>query len=612
MAGVDDEGTGFGQYRLGRLLGRGGFGEVYEAVDTRMGRRVALKVINPAYSQDEAFRQRMFREAQTAGRLYEPHVVPVHSCGEIDGRLFIDMRLIEGTDVRGLLADTGAMDPARAVDVVSQVAAALDAAHAQSIVHRDVKPANILLTDGDFAYLVDFGLANADGDTRLTRSGTAVGTLAYMAPERFSGEDAGVAGDVYALACVLFECVTGSPPFSGDTPSVINGHLSSPVPAASGRRPGVPQALDSVIAKGMAKDPRDRYPSAGALAAGARDVLSRPDFHQAETVMADPVRQVDWSPPRTPRLDLPPPYVDQPAATKKRRSPRHRVLLGGLAVAVTIVVALAAWGVATDSGIRDMLSFDLHGKVLPFTGLQNPWGIAVTAGGDVYTTDRRGGLNQDVVLKLASGADAATELPFGDLFESFGIAVDDSDNVYVTSWAPGRVMKLAAGQSTPTVLPFPDLGEPTTSIAVDSTGNVYAFNDRDELLKLAPGGAPTPLPLGPLDDPDGVAVDSVGNVYVTDGGNRLLKLTPGASGPTQVASIEYPTAIAVDKSDNVYVDSASTTGLLKWGAGANTPVQLPYLGTFSEMAFDDAGNLYATMGSGVKEVRKFSPDELTP
>ncbi|WP_029106481.1 serine/threonine-protein kinase [Mycobacterium sp. URHD0025] len=613
MAGVDDEGTGFGRYRLGRLLGRGGFGEVYEAVDTRMGRRVALKVINAAYSQDESFRQRLFREAQTAGRLHEPHVVPVHSCGEIDGRLFIDMRLIEGTDVRALLADAGAMDPARAVDVVSQVAAALDAAHAQSIVHRDVKPANILLTDGDFAYLVDFGLANADGDTRLTQSGTAVGTLAYMAPERFSGEDAGVAGDVYALACVLFECVTGSPPFAGNAPSVINGHLSSPVPAASGRRPGVPKALDSVVAKGMAKDPRARYPSAGALAAEARDVLSRRDFHQAETVMADPVAQVDWSPPRTPRIELPPPYVDQPTTTKRRRSRRRRVVLGGLGVAVTVVVALAAWGVATDSGIRDMLSFDSHGELLPFTGLQNPWGIAVARGGDVYITDRRSGLNQDVVLKLASGADAATELPFGDVFESFGIAVDDSDNVYVTSWAPGRVMKLAAGQSAPTVLPFPDLGEPTASIAVDSAGNVYAFNDRDELLKLAPGGAaPTPVPLGPLDDPDGVAVDSVGNVFVTDGGNRLLKLAPGASSPTQVAGVEYPTAIAVDESDNVYVDSTSSTGLLKWGAGATTPVQLPFLGVFSGMAFDDAGSLYATMGSGLKEVRKFSPDDLTP
>ncbi len=168
----------------------------------------------------------------------------------------------------------------------------------------------------------------------------------------------------------------------------------------------------------MAKDPRARYPSAGRTGCrGAGCWLSRRDFHQAETVMADPVAQVDWSPPPDAANRTPAPYVDQPTTTKKRRSRRRRVVLGGLGCGGDRRGRSGRVGCrATDSGIRDMLSFDSHGELLPFTGLQNPWGIAVARGGDVYITDRRSGLNQDVVLKLASGVDAATELPFGDVF----------------------------------------------------------------------------------------------------------------------------------------------------------------------------------------------------
>lgn len=264
-------GSQFGPYRIKRLLGRGGMGEVFEAENTAMQRVVALKLISQRYSQDPAFRKRLQREARIAGRLQEPHVVPVHGAGEIDGRLYVDMRLIDGTDLQTVLKDDGPMTPARAVVVVRQVAAALDAAHAAGVIHRDIKPANILLTGDDFAYLVDFGIASAAVEDKLTELGDVLGTWTYMAPERFSGGADTVthSADIYALACVLYELLTGSPPYEGDRMSMMGAHLNSAVPQPSSRSPKIPEALDRVIARGMAKNSANRYASAGQLARAA-------------------------------------------------------------------------------------------------------------------------------------------------------------------------------------------------------------------------------------------------------------------------------------------------------------------------------------------------------
>ena len=188
-------------------------GEVYEAEDTVKDRIVALKLLPEAVSHDPVFRKRLQREAHSAGRLQEPHVVPIHDYGEIDGVLYVDMRMIDGTDLRKVLKRYGPMTPARAVAIVRQIASALDAAHESGIMHRDVKPENILITRDDFAYLVDFGIANAATDEKLTELGTAVGTYAYMAPERFTNDEVTYRADVYALACVLHECLTGSQPY---------------------------------------------------------------------------------------------------------------------------------------------------------------------------------------------------------------------------------------------------------------------------------------------------------------------------------------------------------------------------------------------------------------
>ena len=198
------------------------------------------------------------------------------------------MRLIVGTDLQNVLARDGPLSPPRAVAIVRQIAAALDAAHSAQMVHRDIKPANILLTDDDFACLVDFGLANAATDAKLTSSGTTIGTFAYMAPERFSNTDVSHRADTYALACVLYECLTGSLPYAaGDLPALINAHLTAPIPRPSQHSPQVPAAFDDVIAMGLAKRPRDRYASAGELARAAHQALSEPDQDDADTILAD-------------------------------------------------------------------------------------------------------------------------------------------------------------------------------------------------------------------------------------------------------------------------------------------------------------------------------------
>ena len=198
-------------------------------------------------------------------------MVPIHDFGEVDGRLFIDMRLVEGTDLAALLAERHRMEPTRAVHIVSQVAAALDAAHRDGLVHRDVKPSNVLVTEEDHVYLTDFGIAHSTDATALTGTGTALGTIQYMAPERFLHGRGDRRMDVYSLGCLLHEVLTGRRPFEGDeVPAQMYAHVHMPPPRPSALVPGLPPALDEVVVRAMAKDPAQRFDTAGALAAAAR------------------------------------------------------------------------------------------------------------------------------------------------------------------------------------------------------------------------------------------------------------------------------------------------------------------------------------------------------
>jgi serine/threonine protein kinase len=300
-------GTTFGKYTITDVLGRGGMGEVYEARDNEIGRNVALKIIKSQFADDRGYRMRFERESHAVAKLQEPHVIPIHGFGEIDGCLFIDMRLVRGTDLLSLI-EAQPLEPERAVNVIVQIAAALDAAHAEGVIHRDVKPQNVIVTPADFAYLVDFGIAEVVGDTRITMAGHQIGSWAYMAPERFGNQKLTPAVDVYALTCVLHEALTGQTPFPGlSQDQVIVAHLHSPPPRPSQINPSVSAAFDDVIARGMAKEPDDRYGSASALGRAATRALkgdartSLPRTELPPTQFASP-----------PRYAAPPPYAPPP------------------------------------------------------------------------------------------------------------------------------------------------------------------------------------------------------------------------------------------------------------------------------------------------------------
>jgi serine/threonine protein kinase len=254
------EGTPFGRHRLVDLLGRGGMGEVWRAHDPVHDRFIALKVLPANYADDQIFQERFRREARAAAGLDDPHVVPIYDSGEIDGRLYVSMKLVKGRDLQDILDDCP-LPPPRAVLVIEQIASALQAAHEVKLVHRDVKPSNILVARDDFAYLIDFGIARAAGETGLTSTGATIGTWAYMAPERFKkGGVADARADIYALACVLYQSLTGEPPFPADAiEQIAVAHmLERPPrpPRPSELQTGVPAAMDDVIATGMGQGPR--------------------------------------------------------------------------------------------------------------------------------------------------------------------------------------------------------------------------------------------------------------------------------------------------------------------------------------------------------------------
>jgi YVTN family beta-propeller protein len=269
--------TQFGPYTLNWLIGRGGMGEVHNAFDVQHNRYVALKLLSHEVSEDDDLCARFRREAQIVATLRHPHVIPVHGFGEIEGRLYLDMRLVEGSDLAAIL-EAGALPAGRAVDIVEQVAGALEAAHDEGLVHRDVKPSNVLVSRGsgsaDFAYLVDFGIARSVDAPTVTRDDRPVGTLAYMAPERFRGARPAASGDIYALACLLYECLTGRRPFENATlPDLLYAHLDQRPPKPSASLPTL-GAFDAVIARGLAKDPDQRYRTASDLAVAARAALN--------------------------------------------------------------------------------------------------------------------------------------------------------------------------------------------------------------------------------------------------------------------------------------------------------------------------------------------------
>ncbi len=272
-----EPGTALGDYRIDGVAGQGGMGVVYRATQLGLGRPVALKVIAAEYANNPDFRERFKSEAQVAASIDHPNVVPIFEAGEADGVLYLAMRYVEGTDLRTLVDSSQRLDPERAVRIVWQIAGALDAAHRRGLVHRDVKPPNVLIAQGEeeHAYLTDFGLTkSAAASGGVTRTGSFVGTPDFAAPEQIRGEHADARADVYALGAVLFHSLTGRVPFPRNSElAKMYAHLNDPAPAASPLAAGIPAGLDVVIGTAMAKAPEQRYASAGDLARAALAAL---------------------------------------------------------------------------------------------------------------------------------------------------------------------------------------------------------------------------------------------------------------------------------------------------------------------------------------------------
>jgi serine/threonine-protein kinase len=271
-----DVGSVFAGHRIDDVVGKGGMGVVYRATDLALDRRVALKVVAPGVARDPVFRARFMRECRLAAGLDHPHVVPIFHAGEDSGRLYVTMRFVDGSDLRTLLKGEGPLDPPRAVGLIEQVAAALDEAHGHGLVHRDVKPANILIGNRDNAehvFLADFGISKHRAtEPGLTFTGIAIGTPDYMAPEQAEARDVDGRADIYSLGCVLFQALSGHIPFERDSDvDKLWAHVHEPPPPLETVRPGLPQALDAALSRALAKDPGDRHQSAGAF---AREVLA--------------------------------------------------------------------------------------------------------------------------------------------------------------------------------------------------------------------------------------------------------------------------------------------------------------------------------------------------
>jgi serine/threonine protein kinase len=333
-------GRTIGQYQILEEIGRGGMAVVYRAYQPSLNRFVAIKVLPPQLAFDRQFVERFRREAQAAAGLRHPHIVVIYDVGHQDGLYYIAMEYLEGHSLKELVEQGGPLDPARAARMVEQIASALDYAHRQGFVHRDVKPANIFVGKGDHVTLTDFGIAKAASGTQLTQAGMLMGTPEYMSPEQAQGQEIDPRTDVYALAVVAYQMLSGRVPFGGTTPhAVLYKHVHELPPPLRSVRPGLPHLLEAVLDRGLAKDPRARYPSAGAFA-GA---LTQATTGRVSGRGAQPPSRV-VVPPATPPVSgvSSPERPARPAPPRQARAglPAWLWALAGLAAVVLVVVVV--------------------------------------------------------------------------------------------------------------------------------------------------------------------------------------------------------------------------------------------------------------------------------
>jgi len=479
-------GTLLAGYRIERLLGRGGMSSVYLAEHLRLHRRVALKLMAPELAHDERFRDRFLRESQLAASLDHPNIVPIYDADEADGVLYIAMRWVDGTDLRELLHRHSPLDPRRGVAIVGQAAAGLDAAHRRGLVHRDVKPGNLLIGEDDHVYVSDFGLTKqASSQSGLTATGQLVGTVDYVAPEQIQGQPVDGRTDIYSLTCVLYEALVGAKPFDRDTEvATIWAHIQDPPPAPSALRPGLPKALDGVIAKGMAKRPEDRYATCRELVDAARHELG-------------------ISSGEIPMPDVPPP----------RRVDRRVVVAGAVAVVAIAVVAVA---LLTRGGSASIKSLPLNavGAIDPKTNKlvasipvgKNP--VSITSGfGSIWVANQDDGTVTRIDPRTRKVTDNIGGIPGTPL------AVSAGDGAVWVTTLEGRLFRINPDLNVSTEVPIRFHGR------LGGTGSPVALNG------VAAGG------------------DAVWVLWT--GGGELLRFDPASGALAKIDDARSPEAIAL-------------------------------------------------------------------
>ncbi len=507
--------------RLDAVAGRGGMGVVYRATQLALDRTVAVKAIAPRLAQDEAYRERFQRESHLAASLEHPNVIPVYEAGELDGTLYLIMRWVDGTDLRALLSADGRLEPERALRLLRPVASALAAAHRRGLIHRDVKPANVLIALGDggdeeHVYLTDFGIARRTDGQSLTRTGVLVGTLDYTAPERIEGAKGSPASDIYAFGCMLFEALAGHLPYN--RPSEIakmHAHINEPVPSLQAEQPGLPLVLEQIVAKAMAKRPEDRYTSSAELVSALDGALVAIEAGERPTTIATAPPQ---EPPQATPHDAAPPTLPPP-----RSRPRSPLLLGSLALVALLALAGVVVAIVLGGGGGK------HGGAVPPVSSQT------------HATGPTANLGTPVLH--------GTGLTLGNPIKFTGsVTALAADGTHAWVIAPGRLAEIGDG-GAPKPISLP--GDPT-NVAVDPSGRIWMTGVETTGVTVFDPNAGQRTTVADGTDTNLIAISS-GAAWLAKSGATSISRVPLAGGTPQVIPIADPISALGEAFGRVWV-----------------------------------------------------------